>query len=178
MYGITTYTKPKKLWSKPRNIVRFLFIILWASVVTPILLKYHGYESRALAIQWTTGVIGLYIGSVSIVLASKSNSCSVRNLFEKIFLGIISVAGVIFFTLISVYSLKNVFCDAFITEPIIKTETVKERESAYKSYDKVQFIGEGGSYNAVPGYVRLENGGTYRVKIFINTRIAIGIEKE
>ena len=178
LYSKVTYQRRKKLWEKPRNIIRALFIITWIVMVFLVSVRYQGYERRAIIVEWTCGTIGLYIGTVSIYLADKRNRMSYRNLFETVFCRCIGIVGFILFTFYALITLRNTFCDVFIDKPITVNVSVAERHREYKTYDSVVFNGADTSFKAVPSYVRLEAGGTYKVKIFQNSRIAIGIEQK
>ncbi|MDP4183199.1 MAG: hypothetical protein Q8942_19180 [Bacillota bacterium] len=182
LYGVIAdmiyvYKTQKVFWEYKRNIVRIGYVFIWLLMIVCLFINFSGFERRALVVQWSFGVLGLYIGTVTMYLADVRNRNSYNNVFTMLFCRSMGVFAFIFFTYFSIALLKDTICDTFINQPIIRQVKVIERKSEYKSYDRVVFSGDMIRYKAVPGYVKLEEGKSYTVKLFTNSSIAIGLEE-
>ncbi|MHC1683900.1 MAG: hypothetical protein AB6733_13250 [Clostridiaceae bacterium] len=168
-------TKRKKI--KIRNIVRGMFIMLGLILVIVSCLRFNNYDMRAMIIDSVLNLGVLYLFSVSTILAEIRDVSIYRNKIEKYIVRIVIIPSALFFSInasIGIYSnIKDIFISGY-TENIVLISRV---DKVTKGFSKAHIMKYFGKYRIHPGYVELSENTRYKVHIFPNSKIVIGISK-
>ncbi|WP_339224483.1 hypothetical protein [Paenibacillus sp. FSL H8-0332] len=162
---------------KKRTIVRVLFIIMFNILIATIAIKYSSFERRILLFEMVRGIASLYAVVVEFPLAIARNLSELNNCWKRFLLFLVCTFAVfsIYVVGVDIYHLSN---DVFIGYHE-KNVTIIKREKEYKASDRVWVDDDSKvmRFYLAPGYVNVNVGETYSMRIFEKSQIAIPLNK-
>lgn len=162
---------------KKRTLARVLFITIFIVIVAAIVIKYRSYERRILLFEMVREIAFLYALVVELPLAFVRNRDQLNELWKRIFLFPFLLFAV-FFICVAGVDTYNLTKDVF-TGYREKMVSVIKREHEYRMSDSVWVSDHSKllKLHLALGYINVDVGQSYSMRIFENSRITIPINK-
>ncbi|WP_307592076.1 hypothetical protein [Paenibacillus wynnii] len=163
---------------KFRNILRICFFIILCLIVTVLLLRYEGYELRAILIGLIREWLAFYLVLVELTLFSMRKFKSFNELWKRVVFVSISGFPYIILFLFMISSIYKISMDAFVLGYHSKEVMIIDRNWKYRSSDKVtiEVDGEIYTYSLNPSYTEAEKGKSYQANLFTMSKIIIVVK--
>ncbi|WP_342565761.1 hypothetical protein NST84_11830 [Paenibacillus sp. FSL R7-0345] len=162
---------------KKRNIIRLLYILVSALLLSIILVKYASLERRILLFELFGGLLVLYALTVELPLSIIRHKQGITKAWKKTVLFLVDAFAVllIFVTALNTYLLTKDIITGYREANV----AALSRQSEYRSMDTVLVDDEGtiSTYKLAPGYVEVHAGKHYTVRIFRNSEIIVPVDE-
>lgn len=160
-----------------RNIIRLLYILVSTLLLSIILVKYAALERRILLFEQFGGLLVLYALTVELPLSNIRHKQELTKTWKKTVLFLVAAVAVllIFVTALNTYLLTKDVITGYREANV----AVLSRQSEYRSMDTVLVDEDGmiNTYKLAPGYVEVQTGNHYTVRIFKNSEIIVPVDE-
>ncbi|MDF9845064.1 MULTISPECIES: hypothetical protein [unclassified Paenibacillus] len=161
-----------------RNKIRILYILISIILFSVILIKYALLERRILLYEMFGGLFVLYALTVELPLSIIRNKQLLNKVWKKAMLFLLTLLA---FLLVLVTAQSTYLLIKDIISGYRETNVaVLSRQPEYRSMDKVLVDDNSAisTYKLAPGYVEVQTGKQYAVRIFQNSKIIVPVDED